>query len=67
MNKYLSILVLILFAQGSFAQSVEFLKLSSNINPIDMKALQSADITVPPQAFYKSENSVQANDLEFSK
>lgn len=67
MNKCLIVSVLILFAQGSFAQNVETLKLSANIKPIDIKALQSEDIIIPSYASNKSRNSIPANDLEFSK
>ncbi|MCK4935330.1 MAG: HEAT repeat domain-containing protein [Elusimicrobiales bacterium] len=69
MKKYLIISILILLAQGSYAQNAEFLKLSSNIKSIDIGSLQDkAEMPLLASlASIKEENSVPVNDLEFSK
>ncbi|MCK5357518.1 MAG: hypothetical protein KAJ48_03905, partial [Elusimicrobiales bacterium] len=60
MKKYLIISILILLAQGSYAQNAEFLKLSSNIKSIDIGSLQDkAEMPLLASlASIKEENSV---------
>ncbi|MEA3306505.1 MAG: YiiX/YebB-like N1pC/P60 family cysteine hydrolase [Elusimicrobiota bacterium] len=68
MNKCLITSILILFAQGSFAQNAEYLKSSLKISAIDLESLRDeVEIPLPLALPTEKENSVPANDLEFSK